>query len=212
VKILIVDDHPLLLKGTVQAVRDRLPTAQVETTQTAQNALQRVAIQRYDLVMVDLSIPNTANTPAHIDHGLNLLTVLLQQYPQLNVMVQSSHLKALVRIWPEIENHQGGFTLADKAISTTEFLARMEWAIAGLTHTKDLHTDLAFKPEWFETLELAFKEGLQDKAIAQKMHKSERNIRHYWTKIQDALSVYPEEGKNLRAMTYLRARELGLLD
>lgn len=212
VTVLIVDDHPLLLNGTVQLVRDHFPSAQISTASTAQETLTRLESQAHDLVIVDLSIPNIAGTSAHIDHGLNLLTVLLRQYPELNVMVQSSHIKSLVRILVEIEDHQGGFTLADKTIATTEFLRRMEWAIAGLTHTKDLQTNLTFKPEWFETLELAFKEGLQDKAIAQKMHKSERNIRHYWSKIQNALDIYPEEGKNLRTMTFIRARELGLLD
>ena len=82
----------------------------------------------------------------------------------------------------------------------------------GLTHTKDLQTDLEVKPEWLEVMRLAFEEGLQDKAIAQTMHKSERMIRHYWSKIQDALSIYPEEGKNMRAQTQIRARKIGLID
>jgi len=88
----------------------------------------------------------------------------------------------------------------------------MEWSMEGLTHTKDLQSDLEVKPEWLEVLRLAFEEGLQDKAIAKEMFKSERMIRHYWSKIQDALEIYPEEGKNVRALTQIRAREKGLLD
>ena len=49
-------------------------------------------------------------------------------------------------------------------------------------------------------------------AIALAMHKSERMIRHYWSKIQDALEIYPEEGKNMRAQTQRKAREIGLID
>jgi DNA-binding NarL/FixJ family response regulator len=61
-------------------------------------------------------------------------------------------------------------------------------------------------------LRLAFKEGLQDKAIAEEINVAERTVRHYWTKVQDALEVYPEAGKNIRIQTEIRAREEGLID
>jgi DNA-binding NarL/FixJ family response regulator len=61
-------------------------------------------------------------------------------------------------------------------------------------------------------LKLAFQKGLQDKAIADRMNVSERSVRHYWTKIQDALQVYPDEGTNIRIQTEIRAREEGLID
>jgi len=46
-----------------------------------------------------------------------------------------------------------------------------------LKPSKDLQSDLEVKPEWLEVLQLAFEEGLQDKAIGQSMHKSERGNR-----------------------------------
>ncbi|MEQ9368779.1 MAG: hypothetical protein RIG63_07050 [Coleofasciculus chthonoplastes F3-SA18-01] len=61
-------------------------------------------------------------------------------------------------------------------------------------------------------IDLAFQEGLQDKAVAEKMEVSERTVRHYWTKIQDVLNVYPEPGKNMRIQTERRAREEGFID
>jgi DNA-binding NarL/FixJ family response regulator len=69
-----------------------------------------------------------------------------------------------------------------------------------------------FKPQWLDLLVLAFDEGLQDKEIAKRMCIAERTVRHYWTKIQDALEVYPEPGKNIRIQTELKAREEGLID
>ena len=68
------------------------------------------------------------------------------------------------------------------------------------------------KPEWLEVLILAFQEGLQDKAIAERMQITTRTVLHYWTKIRDVLGVYPEEGKNLRIQTEMRAREEGFID
>ena len=210
-KILIVDDHRLLLNGTISLVSERFKDAQIFSAQTAQEAQRVVAEHSPDLAIADLSIPQEVGT-AHIEHGLALLKQLMQNYPQLNLMVQSSNIKALVRLIPEIDAHQGGFTIADKSETIETFLTRMEWAMQGLTHTKDLQSDLEVKPEWLEVLRLAFEEGLQDKAIAQSMYKLERMIRHYWSKIQDALGIYPEPGKNVRALTQIRAREKGLLD
>lgn len=212
VEILIVDDHRLLLNGTISLVGDRFPSAQIRSCQTAQEAKTQVSKHLPDLAIVDLSIPQTSGTAADVEHGLGLLKFLMQNYPQLNLMVQSSNIKALIRIMPEIDNHQGGFTIADKSLPIDTFLMRMEWAIQGFTHTKDLQTDVEVKPEWLEVMRLAFEEGLQDKAIAQAMHKSERMIRHYWSKIQDVLEIYPEEGKNMRAVIQIRARETGLID
>lgn len=212
VEILIVDDHRLLLNGTISLVGARFPQAQIRSSQTVEEAKAQVRQHLPDLAIVDLSLPERSGMVANIEQGLGLLKFLMQNYPQLNLMVQSSNVKALIRIMPEIDNHQGGFTIADKSLPIDTFQMRMEWAMQGLTHTKDLQTDVEVKPEWLEVMRLAFEEGLQDKAIALSMHKSERMIRHYWSKIQDALEIYPEEGKNLRAQTQIRAREIGLVD
>ena len=41
-------------------------------------------------------------------------------------------------------------------------------------------------------------------------------VRHYWEKVQDALGLDCDElknqGKNLRIVTQIRAREVGLID
>jgi DNA-binding NarL/FixJ family response regulator len=210
--ILILDDHRLLLNGTIELVHDRFPMAQILSAQTVQEAQTHLTNIPPDLVIADLSIPKTPGTTAHIEHGLDFLKTLMQDYPLLNLMVQSSNIKALIRLMPEIDAHQGGFTIADKSLPIEALLTRIDWTLQGFTHTKDLQTDLEVKPEWLEVLRLAFEVGLQDKAIAQTLHKSERMIRHYWSKIQDALEIYPEEGKNMRALTQIRARETGLID
>ena len=92
-------------------------------------------------------------------------------------------------------------------------LIKVDWALKGLLYTPpEMRTGLEIKAEWLQMLQLAFLEGMTDKAIAQKMNVSERTVRHYWTRAQDALEVYPDEGVNIRIQTYNRARETGLLD
>lgn len=214
-KILVVDDHAVVLGGTIDLLKQKYPEADILTAQTGRETLDRVARSQPDLVVMDLSIPEAEGVTARIDTGLQVLRTLMEKYPHLNLMVQSTYVRSLVRIRPEIDSHTGGFTVTDKGLSGQEMLTRVDWALQGVTHTKDIkgvQAGLEVKPEWLTLLTLAFGEGLQDKAIAQRMRVSERTVRHYWTKVQDALEIYPEEGKNIRIQTEMRAREEGLID
>ncbi|MBE9050366.1 response regulator transcription factor [Nostocales cyanobacterium LEGE 11386] len=214
-KILVIDDHELVLGGTVDVLKKRYPDAEFITAINANNALEQITVSQPDLVVMDLSIPEQPGMTARPDTGVQLLRILMKDYPHLNLVVQTAHVRTLVRIRPDIDSHKGGFTVADKSLSTQEMLTRVDWALQGLTHTKDIkgiHSGLEVKPEWLRVLTLAFAEGLQDKTIAERMCISERMVRHYWSKLQDALDVYPEEGRNIRIQTEMRAREEGLID
>ena len=214
-KILVIDDHELVLGGTIDVLQRQYPEAEILTASTSESAQTQVLKFKPDLIVMDLSIPETSGVTAQTETGIQLLKFLMKNYPTLNLVVQSANVRSLVRIKLDIDAHRGGFTVADKSLSSKEMLTRVDWALQGLTHTKNLkgiQTGLEFKPEWLTVLELAFQEGLQDKAIAERMTISERTVRHYWTKVQDALSVYPQDGKNIRIQTEMRAREEGLID
>jgi DNA-binding NarL/FixJ family response regulator len=215
-RILIIDDHQLILTGTVNVLQKQYPKAAIARARTAADALLKIANAEFDLIVMDLSIPEQAGAIAYIDTGINLLQKLLRLYPQQNFVVQSSYVKALIRVKHEIDEHQGGFAIADKGLSESDMLIRVNLALQGATHTKDIKTGLELKPEWLEVLKLAFEKGLTDRLISESMYKSERAVRAYWTKIQDVLGVYPEDcrkkGKNMRIQTEIRARQEGLID
>lgn len=212
-KILVVDDHEAVLDGTVNLLTKQYPEADVITAQTARGAQQQVEGAQPDLAILDLSIPEQPGDMARTETGIQLLRTLMEQYPTLNIVVQSAHVRSLVRLKPAIATHEGGFTIVDKSLPLKEMLTKVDWALQGVVYTpKEMRTGLEVKPEWLELLTLAFQEGLQDKAIAQQMNVAERTVRHYWTKVQDALGVYPEPGKNIRIQTQMRAKEEGLID
>lgn len=212
-KILVVDDHELILSGTLDLLKRHYPQAEILTAKTTQNALQQVEQLQPDLVIMDLSLPEASGEIAEINTGIQVLRTFMKKYPHLNLVVQSSYVKALVRIKPDIDVYEGGFTVADKGLSSQELLNRIELALKRVTHTKDLKMPPGeVKPEWLTVLNLAFEEGLEDKVIADHMQISLRTVRHYWTKIQDVLGVYPEDGKSLRIQTERRAREEGFID
>ena len=214
-KFMIIDDHESVLNGTVEILKKNYPSADFNIATNASYAFEQIINYQPDLVIMDLSIPEKLKMTARIDTGIQLLKILMENYSHLNLVIQSAHIKTLVRIRPCIDNHQGGFTIADKSLSTQEMLTRVDWALQGLTHTKDIkgiYSGLEVKPEWLTVLNLAFEEGLQDKSIAKNMYISERMVRHYWSKLQDALSIYPQEGKNIRIQTEMKARNEGLID
>ena len=212
-KILVVDDHELILSGTLDLLKRHYPQAEILTAKTTQQALDQVEAFSPDLVIMDLSLPETCGDTAEINRGIKSLEILMKNYPALNLVVQSSYVKALVRIKPDIDAHEGGFTVADKGLSSQEMLSRIDLALIGVTHTKDLKMPPGeVKPEWIEVLNLAFEEGLEDRVIALRMQIAPRTVRHYWTKVQDVLGVYPEDGKSLRIQTEKRAREEGFID
>lgn len=209
----IVDDHEMILQGTLNTIQQAYPAAEIVTAQTSEQALKAIAQTQPDLVVMDLSIPATDQSPSQIENGLQLLRTLLADYPNLNILVQSAHVRSLIRLKPTIDHHQAGFTIADKGSSLEEMLKKVDWALQGVFCTpKEMRNGLEIKSSWLEVLQLAYGEGLQDKAIASRMNVSERTVRHYWTKVQDALDVYPDEGCSLRIQTQIRAREEGLID
>ena len=211
--LLVVDDHESVLSGTVSVLEKAYPDADIRTATTVQEVKEQLAIAVPDLLVMDLSIPEATGKPSQIEAGIQLLRTLMETYPELNIVVQSAHVRSLIRLKPAIDTHQGGFTITDKNLPMREMLEKVDWALKGLIYTpRDMRTGVEVKPEWLKVLQMAFRDGLQDKAIAIQMNVSERTVRHYWRKVQDALNVYPEVGKNIRIQTEIRAREEGLID
>ncbi|MEH2003332.1 MAG: response regulator [Nostoc sp.] len=150
--ILVVDDHQLILTGTLDVLSREYPEASIIKAQTGKETLYQLQFHEFDLIVMDLSIPDQQGETAEIDTGIKLLQTLLQEYPRQNFMVQTSYVKALIRIKHEIDNHQGGFAIADKGLPEDQMLMRVNLALHGATHTKDIKKGIELKPEWLEVL------------------------------------------------------------
>lgn len=218
-KFFVVDSHKLYLNETVKILRSKYPKAEIISVAIAIDVLNQISRYKPNLLVMDISIAEKPGETPSVNTGMQLLKKIMLNYPQLNIVVQSSHIKKLVRIKPEIDARIKGFTVADKSLSTAEFLQRIDWSLQGLINTKDIpyiNSASQVKPEWLRLLDLAFKEGLQDRIIARHICVSERMVRHYWERLQDALGLDCDElknqGKNLRIVTQIRAREVGLID
>jgi DNA-binding NarL/FixJ family response regulator len=211
-KIVVIDDHPLVLEGTLAVIASYFEKAKVHTAHCALEGFALIQDVQPNLTLLDLAIPHIPGGSPQTEHGLHLLKCLMENDPDLNLTIQSCLIHALIRLIHDIDVHQGGFTIADKACSIPTLLQRMEWALQGINYTQDIQTTVEIRPEWLELLKLAFEQGLQDKAIAVKMNKSERMVCQYWSKVRDVLGVYPEASKNLRFATYIEAKKMGMID
>lgn len=82
-KILVVDDHPLILEALKQVLRDLHPDIEVLEARDAQQAAQQTAVHRdLSLVLLDLTLPTT--------HGFDLLAELRRDFPEVPVVVLSA--------------------------------------------------------------------------------------------------------------------------
>lgn len=212
-KFVVVDDEELALYATINVLKQHYSEADIFPAATSDEALLLVANHNPDLAVVDLCIPENTKYSSQTDTGIQLLKQVMQQYPSLNIVVQSAYPRSLVRLKPVISVHKGGFTVADKSLPMSEMLAKVDWALKGVFYTpQEMRSGIELKPEWLEMLQLASNEGLTDKAIAVRMSIAESTVRHYWKKIQDALGIYPDAGKNLRVHTINLAKEKGLIN
>ena len=218
-QIVLVDNYDICLTGTMQLLKTRYPDGKIISARTANEALKKIANLQPDLIIMDILLPEKPGVIAQTHTGIKLLQQLMHKYPSLNILVHSAAIKRLGQIKSLITAHKGGFTIADKSLDSQEMLSRVDGALKGFTHIKeitDIYAQLDNKPEVLKLLSLAFNEGLQDKAIAAHICVSERMVRHYWNKLHAALDIDSEElknqGKNIRIITKIRARAAGLID
>ncbi|MBI5918492.1 MAG: response regulator transcription factor [Nitrosomonadales bacterium] len=83
IKILVVDDHAILRKGLTQILDD---TTDLKVTGEAENGMQAIKMvqdNQYDLVLLDISMPDK--------HGIDVLKHIKLIHPTLPVLMLSMH-------------------------------------------------------------------------------------------------------------------------
>jgi DNA-binding NarL/FixJ family response regulator len=84
VSILLVEDHPGFAQALINLLSQRLHIQVVAVVETAEDAHERLRELEIDLVLVDYSLPNLS--------GINLVTEIQQQHPDLRCIMLSGHL------------------------------------------------------------------------------------------------------------------------
>lgn len=212
-RFLVVDDHEAILEGTIPALRDRYPSAEIFTAQDRKTARTQIECYHPNLVMIDLSLPEEPNALPRMDVGIQLLESLMQSHLAPNIVVLSTNIKPLVRLKPIINTYEGGFAAMDKSLPIREMLKFIDLALRGSVYLpSEVRSRPEFDEKWLEVLRLKYQEGISDRAIAERLGITDRTIRNYWVRIQDALGVYDDPERDLRVQIELAARRAGLIN
>jgi DNA-binding NarL/FixJ family response regulator len=83
IRILLVDDHPVVRHGIRTILMERMQDATVGEASDANDALEQVKDSGWDLVVADISLPGAS--------GLDLIKQLRSLYPTLPTLVMSVH-------------------------------------------------------------------------------------------------------------------------
>ena len=209
---LVIDDHEALLRGTVPALQNAYPEARILTAQDAKTARALIDSHQPELVVVDLSIPAARGGAATSDIGLQLVEGLLESVSAPNIVVLSTDVNPLVRLKAAIRVYGGGFAAIDKSLPLGEMLNYIEFAMRGSIHLpSQVRSRPEFHPKWVQVLKLRFEEGLTDRAIAKRMGTSDRTIRNYWIRVQDALLISDDPDLDPRMQIAIEAKRIGLI-
>jgi DNA-binding NarL/FixJ family response regulator len=82
-RILLVDDHPVVRQGIRTILTERVHDAEVGEASSAADALMQVSTGTWDLVMTDISLPG--------ESGLDLIKQIRDRHPDLPTLVVSVH-------------------------------------------------------------------------------------------------------------------------
>lgn len=191
-RILIVDDHEVVRRGTRQVLAEGFPGAVFGEAATASAATAALASQPWDLLVLDINIPGRS--------GLEVLQEVQRQWPRLPVLVLSAYPEEEFAVRCLRLGAAGYLTknsAADELVAAskkaleggkyvTAALAERLAAVLGGEIRCEPHEALSARE--LQVLRLVAT-GHTLKEIAAELHLSEKTIATYRARISDKLGV-----------------------
>ena len=195
IKILIVDDHPILRKGLAMVINQEQDLVVAGEAEDAQTALKMIDSVKPDLAIVDLSLPG-------ID-GIELIKTMKLKYRDLPSLVVSMHDES---IYAERALRAGarGYIMKQEAVEKVLVAIRRvvkgEIFVSDKITTKMLETlilsddkkvsspvDLLSNREL--TVFRLIGQGFKTSQIASELHLSVKTVESYRSHIKDKLKL-----------------------
>lgn len=196
---MIVDDHPMMRTGLAQLIGNEPDLQVTAEADNARQALESVARQAPDLVLLDISLPDKS--------GLELLKDIRSLHPELPMLVVSMHdelvyaeraLRAGARGY--IMKQEGGqkfLTAIRKVLSgqvyvsekmSARILENLSGAMAGAPAEAGASPVLRLTDREFEVFQL-IGQGLGTREIATRLHLSVKTVEVHRVNIKQRLAL-----------------------
>jgi len=194
-KILIVDDHPILRKGLAMVINQEPDLVVSGEAEDANEALEMIESLMPDVVIVDLSLPGV--------DGIELIKTMKLRYRDLPALVVSMHDESL---FAERALRAGarGYIMKQEAVENVLIALRKvlhgEIFVSDKVTTKMLETLISSDAKTMSTpLDLlsnreltVFRligQGFKTSQIADKLHLSVKTIESYRSHIKEKLKI-----------------------
>jgi DNA-binding NarL/FixJ family response regulator len=194
-QILIVDDHPMTRAGLTHLINHQADTVVCCEAENAAEALDRLAVSKPDLMLIDITLPGKS--------GLELIKDVKAMRPDLAVLVISMHdeslyadrvLRAGARGY--ITKHEGGEklmaairqVLSGKIYVSESMSAHILEIFSGGQAVSDRSSIQNLSDREFEVFE-ALGQGLSSHEIAKKLHLSAKTVDAHRANIKTKLKI-----------------------
>jgi len=194
-RILIVDDHPMMRTGLAQLIDNEPDLKVVAEADNAGQAIDAVAKQKFDLALLDISLPDK--------NGLELIKDLRALRPQLPILVVSMHdemiyaervLRAGARGY--IMKQEGGQkfltairqVLAGQIFVSENMSARILEIFSGRQSENSSSPVQRLSDREFEVFQL-IGQAVGTRAIAEQLHLSVKTVEVHRANIKEKLNI-----------------------
>jgi two-component system, NarL family, invasion response regulator UvrY len=191
-KVLIADDHPVVLKGLKQMLTDLKIADSIEEAKDGNDALNKILSGKFDFVILDISMPGLS--------GLDILKVLKDRNEKINILILSIHSPAQFAI-RALRLGAAGYISKDSAPGELEFAIKkisaggkyissdvVEKLVSYNDKENDLvvHTNLSERE--FQVMCLLAK-GSPIKEIGEKLYISEKTVTTYRSRLLEKMKM-----------------------
>jgi DNA-binding NarL/FixJ family response regulator len=195
IRVFVVDDHPVLLEGLRAFLDHQADFTVTGTAIDASAALEQIESARPDVCVLDISLNGI--------HGLDLLRILREQYPEIRILCYSLHEELF---YAERSLRSGAMGYVMKTEEPEVFLTALRKVAANEIHVSDrigkqmLHQiarggtrESATGIDLLSNRELQvihyIGESLNNRGIADRMNVSVKTIEAHRSRIKEKLKL-----------------------
>jgi len=195
IKVLLVDDHPLVLEGIRAVIETYSHIEVVGAASSARDALIMAGRSEPDVVMMDINMSD-------INDGLDAIELFKEQHPKSRILMLSMH-DSREYISTSVMYGASGYVLKD--VSTNEIISAIEAVAAGNTYFSSGVSDVLMRDEEAQKFNsplttreqsvlLLVAEGKSSRDVAQMLQISTRTVETHRKNIKKKLAISTTAG------------------